>query len=213
MDTSSSFFIYALIAIFVIVNPANGLLTFVSMTRGTSEKTKNIYAKKSILLAAVVSIFFAITGEFVLKLMNINLDSLKVAGGILLFYIGFNMTTAKVHTNVTKEEIDDAQNRDFWIFPIAIPLLCGPGTISTVIILMGSTDVFIQKVLIIPAIILVYLITYIGFYFSRKINDILGYTGNLVITRLFGLFLASIAVGMITNGLYGIYHSFFTDAL
>lgn len=208
MESIISFFIYAITAIFVIVNPLNGILTFVSMTRGTTEKTKNVYAKKSAVLAAAIAIFFAISGELVLSVMNININSLKVAGGILLFYIGFNMTTAKTQTSVTKEEIDDAQEKDFWVFPIAIPLLCGPGTISTVIILMGSTDLIINKALIIVAIIIVYSIVYVGLRFSRRINDILGITGSMVIIRLLGLFLAAIAVGMITSGLHGIYLSF-----
>ncbi|MDV0447069.1 hypothetical protein MsAg5_09430 [Methanosarcinaceae archaeon Ag5] len=203
-----SFFLYAFTAIFVIVNPINALFTFVSMTSGYPEKMKNLYAKKAILLATGVAIFFAIAGSLVLEFLGISVDSLRVAGGILLFTIGYNMMTAKMNQNVTQAEIDESQEKDFWVFPIAIPLLCGPGLISTVIVLMGGSSSLTNDITIIVSIMLVFAITYVGFYFSRKISKYLGYTGTLVITRLLGLFLAAIAVGMITLGLYNIFKLF-----
>ncbi|WNY24771.1 MarC family protein [Methanolapillus millepedarum] len=211
--TLISFFLYAFTAIFVIVNPINALFTFVSMTSGYPEKMKNVYAKKSVLLATGVSIFFAIAGSYVLEFLGIGVDSLRVAGGILLFTIGYNMMTAKMNQNVTQAEIDESQDKDFWIFPIAIPLLCGPGLISTVIVLMGGSQDLASGAVIIISILLVFAITYVGFLFSRKISKYLGYTGTLVITRLLGLFLAAIAVGMVTLGIYNIYRLFLAGAV
>ncbi|WNY26930.1 NAAT family transporter [Methanolapillus ohkumae] len=215
MDTVTlfSFFLYAFTAIFVIVNPISALFTFVSMTSSYPEKAKNMYAKRSVILAAAVALFFAIAGSLVLSFLGIGVDSLRVAGGILLFTIGYNMMTAKMTHSVTQAEIDESQDKDFWIFPIAIPLLCGPGLISTVIVLMGGSTSFANDAMVIFAILLVFVITYVGFYFSRKISTYLGYTGTLVITRLLGLFLAAIAVSMITLGLYNIYQLFIAGAV
>ena len=208
MNEHLSILLYAITAVVVVVNPPSALLTFASMIGNMDEKTKNAYAGKSIVLGCFVAVFFAVTGDVVLQLMNISVDSLRVAGGVLLFMIGYNMTTAKTNTTLTKAEIDNTQDKDFWIFPIAIPLLCGPGLISTVIGLMRSSPGLVDKAVVIVSIVLVFALTYVGFYFSEKINDLLGYTGHIVITRILGLFLAAISVGMIAAGIYGIWVSY-----
>nr|WP_279385288.1 MarC family protein [Methanosarcina barkeri] len=91
--------------------------------------------------------FFAIAGNIILNLFNISVDSLRVAGGLLLFSIAFDMMHAKISKGrITEEEISHSQEReDIWIFPISLPLLTGPGTISTVIVLMGGTEAVMQK--------------------------------------------------------------------
>jgi len=200
MDNLVSLFIFALTSVFVIVNPLSGLFTFMSMTSGYPNKTKNFYAKKSILLAAGMALFFAIAGSVVLNLFSININALRIAGGIILLSVGFNMMTAKVNSVVSSTEISESTNKDFWVFPIAIPLLCGPGTISTVIVLTGDRG-FIEILLILAAIISVYCIAYLMFRSSEKISKHISYTGMLVITRLLGLLLSAIAVGMIMTGL------------
>ncbi|MDL2260913.1 MarC family protein [Methanimicrococcus sp. OttesenSCG-928-J09] len=199
MDNLISFFIIAFTSVFVIVNPLSGLFTFMSMTSGYQKKTKNLYAKKSILLAMGMALFFAIAGSLVLNLFNISIDALRIAGGIILLSVGFNMMTAKVNPIVSSTEISESTDKDFWVFPIAIPLLCGPGTISTVIVLTGGRG-FLEIIIALVAIVLVYCIAYLMFRSSEAITKRLSYTGMLVITRLLGLLLAAIAVGMILTG-------------
>ncbi|MCC2509433.1 MarC family protein [Methanimicrococcus blatticola] len=193
-------FIVAFTAVFVIVNPLSGLFTFMSMTSGYQQKSKNQYAKKSILLAMGMALFFAIAGSLVLNLFNISIDALRIAGGIILLSVGFNMMTAKVNPIVSSTEIAESNDKDFWVFPIAIPLLCGPGTISTVIVLTGGQDIW-GILLVLVAIVLVYSIAYLMFRSSEAISKRLSYTGMLVFTRLLGLLLSAIAVGMIMTGL------------
>ena len=147
-----------------------------------------------------MALFFAIAGSVVLNLFSININALRIAGGIILLSVGFNMMTAKVNSVVSSTEISESTNKDFWVFPIAIPLLCGPGTISTVIVLTGDRG-FIEILLILAAIISVYCIAYLMFRSSEKISKHISYTGMLVITRLLGLLLSAIAVGMIMTGL------------
>ena len=201
IEEMAAFFIYAFTAVFVIVNPLNGLFTFMSMTSGLPEKIRQLYAKKSVLLALLLALFFAVAGSMVLKLFGVSVDALRIAGGILLFTVGLNMMRAQVNVTVSPTEISSA-DKDFWVFPIAIPLLCGPGTISTVIVLAGSSPDYWYTLLLLIAIGCVFAVTYAVFHFSKTIQNYISYTAMLVITRVLGLLLASIAVGMITTGLY-----------
>ena len=203
MEEMVSFFIYAFTAVLVIVNPLSGLFIFLSMTSGFTEKMRQAFATKSVLLALFLALFFAVAGAFVLKVFGISIDSIRIAGGILLFAVGFNMMRAHVDNTVSQTEISSA-NKDFWVFPIAIPLLCGPGTISTVIVLSGSSPDYLHMLLLLIAIICVFAVTYAIFHFSQTIHKYISYTAMLVVTRVFGLLLSAIAVGMITTGLYNI---------
>lgn len=204
---SLSFFVFAFTSIFVIVDPISGAVTFVSMTSKMTNMEKNEIARKAVTLACVIALFFAITGSVILNLFNINIDSLRVAGGLLLFSIAFNMMQAKIsRESITDEEISHSQEReDIWIFPIALPLLTGPGTISTVIVLIGGTVTIEQKIIIIASIILTFVLSLYIFFFSRSINKLIGYNGMLVFTRVMGLLLAALAVDLIATGIINIF--------
>ena len=205
---SLGFFLYALTSIFVIVDPISGVVTFVSLTSKMKRDEKNELAKKAVTLACLVALFFAITGSVILNLFSISVDSLRVAGGLLLFSIAFDMMHAKVsRESITEEEISQSKEReDIWIFPIGLLLLTGPGTISTVIVLMGGTETIVQKIIIIASIILTFIMCLYIFRFSRGIHKIIGYNGMLVFTRLMELLLAALAVNLTAIGLINIFH-------
>ena len=201
------FLIHVFTIIFVVVNPISGVVTFISLTSKVMDEEKNEIAKKSVILACVIALFFAIAGNIILNLFSISVDSLRVAGGILLFSIAFDMMHAKISKGrITEEEISHSQEReDIWIFPISLPLLTGPGTISTVIVLMGGTEAIVQKIIILVSIILTFIICYYIFQFSRGIHKLIGYNGMLVFTRLMGLLLAALAVDLTVKGIINIY--------
>jgi multiple antibiotic resistance protein len=202
------FLIYTFIAIFVIVDPISGVVTFVSLTNKMKDEQKNEIAKKAVTLACVIALFFAITGSIILNLFSIGIDSLRVAGGLLLFSIAFDMMHAKVsRESITEEEISESQEReDIWIFPIGLPLLTGPGTISTVIVLMGSTETIIQKIIILVSILITFFLCLYIFLSSRGIHKFIGHNGMLVFTRLMGLLLAALAINLIATGIIGLFH-------
>jgi multiple antibiotic resistance protein len=135
-------------------------------------------------------------------------DSLRIAGGILLFSIAFDMMHAKVsRESITDEEISQSLERaDIWVFPIGLPLLTGPGTISTVIVLMGGTESIEQKIMILVSIILTFVLCLYIFLFARRIHKLIGYNGMLVSTRLMGLLLAALAVDLTATGIINIFH-------
>ena len=201
------FFFFAFTSIFVIVDPISGAITFVSMTSQMTNEEKNKIAKKAVTLACAIALFFAITGSVILHLFNISIDSLRIAGGLLLFGIAFDMMHAKIsRESITEEEISQSQEReDIWIFPIGLPLLTGPGTISTVIVLIGGTETFMQKTIIIVAIILTFILSLYVFYFSRRIDKLIGYNGMLVFTRVMGLLLAALAVNLTVTGIISMF--------
>jgi multiple antibiotic resistance protein len=205
-----AFLVYSFSTLFAIVSPVSGVVTFVSLTSEMTLDEKNALANKSVVLAFIIAVFFAISGEMILDFFGISIDSLRVAGGILLFTVAFDMMLAKVsRESITEKEINKSMERsDIWIFPIALPLLTGPGTITTVIVLMGSAASVIQGLEVFVAISLTFVIALILFHFSRRIYKLLGYTGMLVFTRLMGLLLAAMAVNFIATGLWNIYTSF-----
>ncbi|MGB9131963.1 MAG: MarC family protein [Methanosarcina sp.] len=202
------FLIYTFTSIFVVVSPISGVVTFISLTSKMTREEKNAIAKKSVTLACVIALFFAITGSMILNLFSISVDSLRVAGGLLLFSIAFDMMHAKVsRESITDEEISQSLEReDIWVFPIGLPLLTGPGTISTVIVLMGGTETIEQKIIILVSIILTFVLCLYIFLFSRRIHKLIGYNGMLVFTRLMGLLLAALAVDLTATGIIDIFH-------
>jgi multiple antibiotic resistance protein len=172
-----------------------------------TRKEKNEIAKKAVTLACVIALFFAVTGSMILKLFSISVDSLRVAGGLLLFSIAFDMMHAKVsRESITEEEITQSQEReDIWVFPIGLPLLTGPGAISTVIVIMGMAEGIQQKAIVITSIILTFIICLFIFLFSRSLHKFIGYNGMLVFTRLMGLLLAALAVDLTAAGIINIF--------
>ncbi|PKP54352.1 MAG: MarC family transcriptional regulator [Candidatus Altiarchaeales archaeon HGW-Altiarchaeales-3] len=205
----ATFFIYAFVSIFIIVNPIAGLITFISLTSNLSSKERKVIVKRSVTIACALALIFAISGELVLRLFNITVDSLRVAGGVLLFMIALDMLHARVsRESVTIEEMTDATKReDISVFPLAMPLLTGPGAITTVIIVIRTGETIDLKVLAILAIILTFALVYLIFAFADKINKILGVTGSLVLTRVMGLILGAIAVSFVSTGAWNIYRA------
>jgi multiple antibiotic resistance protein len=206
MDVAA-YFIYSFITLFVIVSPIGVLITFISLTSNMTLQEKNQTARKAVILACAMALFFALTGDMILDFFGISVDSLRVAGGILLFKIAFDMMLAHVsRESVTEGEINESMDRDnVWIFPIALPMMTGPGTITTVILLSGGAESVFQQSAVFLAILLTFLTCFITLFFSRRIYRVIGYTGTLVISRLMGLFLAALAVDFITKGVWNIY--------
>ena len=204
-----TFFIYAFASIFIIVNPVAGLITFISLTSGMTADERNGVAKRSAAVACLLAIVFAVSGELVLRFFGVTVDCLRVAGGILLFTVALDMLHARVsRESVTAEEIRDATKReDVSIFPIAIPLLTGPGAITTVILVMRTGSALELKIMVILAILLTFAVSYLVFRFANKINKMIGVTGSLVITRVMGLLLGAIAVNFVSIGVWNIYMS------
>jgi multiple antibiotic resistance protein len=204
-----TFFIYAFTSIFVIVNPVGGILTFMSLTNGMSNEERKQTAKRAVAVACILAIVFAIGGELILRLFNITVDSLRVAGGVLLFMVAIDMLQARTsRESVTPEEMRDATRRsDISVFPLATPLLTGPGAITTVIVVIRTGKAIELKIITLLTIVLIFIIAYFIFRSADKINKLLGVTVSLAITRIMGLILGAISVHFISEGSWNIYRS------
>jgi multiple antibiotic resistance protein len=213
MTSELTFFVSVFTAIFSIVNPVSGVMAFISMTSNMKDEDKNYVAKRSVVIACIIAILFTISGNYIMSFFSITVDSLRVAGGILLFLVAMDMLFARTtRESITSEELSEAvQRENVSIFPIAMPMLTGPGAITTIILYITKGveeyNISLETVLLfeIAAILLTFIITYMIFRFSDHFRKIVGMTGMLVMTRLMGLFLGAMAVGFISDGIWNIY--------
>ena len=202
-----AFFIYALTSIFVIVNPVGAMFTFMSLTSDRDYKERVKIGSRSVLIAFLVAIVFAIGGEIILRFFGVTVDSLRVAGGIILFKVALDMVYAKTSgESFTEAERKDAKEReDISVFPVAMPLLTGPGTITTVIVVIRSVPSIELKMVALLAMFATFLITFLMFRFSNELSKILGVTVTLVFTRIMGLLLGAIAINFLATGIKNIF--------
>ncbi len=211
IDFSSDYtlFISAFTAIFAIVNPISGVMTFISLTAKMNVVDRIYVAKRSVALACAIALIFAVSGEYILNFFSITTHSLRVAGGILLFLVALDMLFARTtRESITSEELSDAANRDnISIFPMAMPMLTGPGAITTILLYTNPTDgnILQLKFIVIVAILLTFVITFLIFWFSDFFHRVVGMTGMLVMTRMMGLFLGAIAVSFVSEGIKGLF--------
>lgn len=196
-------FIAAFIALFVIVDPIGIAPVFAGLTQGTTNSHKRKMALKGTIIGTIILIFFALVGKPFLNALGISMDGLRVAGGIMLFIIALEMVMEK-RTERKQESAEklDEYFEDISVFPVALPLLAGPGSIATVMLLMTSyeNDVTAQTG-VMAALAVVMVITLIVFFMASKVMNWLGPTVNAVLTRLLGVILAALAAQYILDGL------------
>ncbi len=198
-------FLASFITLFVIVDPPGIAPVFASLTSGSPKSHKRRMAIRGSLVATLLLLFFAFAGDPFLSALGISLDALRIAGGILLFVIGFEMVMEKraERKQDSAEQLDEFFD-DISVFPIAIPLVAGPGAIATVILLMTQYegDVLSQAA-VLAGLGLTMVITLVAFLVAGPIMTILGPTVTTVITRVLGIIVAALATQFILDGLKG----------
>ena len=191
------------VALFVILNPFAAVPVFLLLTKQYASKSRGHIANITAISVALVLILAALTGESLLIFMGTSLASFRVGGGIILLVMALTMLRAQSDSvRTTPEEEAEAGDRSsIAIVPLAIPLLAGPGSISTVIIQAHRSNADYHNMLVVLSIIVVCLLLWIVLRMASYIGDYLGQIGLNIITRLFGLILAAIAVEIMANGL------------
>ena len=209
ITSNSTFFISAFAAIFSIVNPISGVMAFISITSHMDRADRLYVAKRSSVIACLIALIFAVSGKYILDFFGITAYSLGVAGGVLLFLVAIDMLFARTsRESITSEELSAATHREnVSVFPMAMPMLTGPGAITTILLYTNTPNGNnLQSILlVIVAILLTFVITFLIFRFSDYFNRVVGVTGMLVMTRLMGLFLGAIAVDFIAKGIKGLF--------
>ena len=201
--TLVGFAMTALAGYFAIMNPISNTATFIGLTTGDDRATKKAIAAKSLLLAFVIIAVVSVAGNLLFKVFGITLASLRITGGIVVFVIGYNMlqgSGAAAHSPA-KEDIASSREAKLSVAvsPLAVPMLAGPGTIATAMGFASGGWLHIGVSLVAFAVIC--LVTYLCFMASDKLVAYLGQNGLNVITRLMGLIVASIGVGMFLTGI------------
>ncbi|HAQ61043.1 TPA: antibiotic resistance protein MarC, partial [Candidatus Delongbacteria bacterium] len=158
-------------------------------------------ARKASFVALLTIVIFALTGQLLFKFFGISVNSFRMVGGIIFFFMGMDMLQARLsRVELKKSEVKTYVN-DISITPLAIPMICGPGAITNAIVLMEDAAGFDQKVILLIAIFFIMLLTYLGLKYSSKITTFIGETGNNVMMRLMGLIVMVIAVEFFFAGL------------
>ena len=188
------------VALFIIIDPIGLTPIFIAITQGMDDTLRRKVALRSVLVSAFVISLFIVGGETVLGLIGISMPAFRIAGGILLFLTALDMLfqrRSKRRENQTEQELVD----DPSVFPLAIPLIIGPGAIATVILIAGAKPglVGVASTGFITALVL--LAVFVFFSAASRIEKLLGKTGIDVLTRLLGMLLAALSVQFVIEGL------------
>jgi multiple antibiotic resistance protein len=200
------FSLLALSSIFFLVDPFAALPTFLAVTADQDEAKRVRTARKASLTAFVILTAFAVAGTYIFRIFGITLPAFEIAGGIILLLIGLDMLEAK--RSATQESTNDtvaaATKDDAGIVPMGIPMLAGPGSITSVMVLVGQahqSEGYWQMAAIFGAIAITAAICYLVLSSATRVAAVLGDTGIRILVRIMGLLLVALAVQYFVNGL------------
>tara|TARA_Y100001970_G_C14032506_1_gene749371 strand:+ start:317 stop:970 length:654 start_codon:yes stop_codon:yes gene_type:complete len=198
-----SFILLSFSSLFALLNPIGIAPIILSITENYSLKDYKKLIRRSTVFACIILLVFAITGKIIFSFYGITLHAFKIAGGILFLRIGLNMLEAKVsRTKSTPKESEEAEsNNDIALSPIGIPLIAGPGAITSVMILSAQTTSLNQKIIFYLSIVITLFITFIILTLAKKLTKILGTVGLRIIERIMGMILMVVAIQFIIDGM------------
>jgi multiple antibiotic resistance protein len=200
MDSLVSFALLCFTSFFTLTNPLGTMPVFLTMTNGMSDRQRHAIVLRATIAAFITLMVFVFAGQFLFIFFGISTNGFRIAGGFIIFKIGYDMLQAKYTSmKLNNDEIKTYAN-DISITPFAIPMLCGPGAIANAIVLMQDADSMEKKGVLISMIALIYFITFLILRASTRLVKIIGDTGNNVMMRLMGLILMVIAVECFVGG-------------
>lgn len=211
LPTWVNFMIIVMTSFFTLVDPLGNITIFHAYTREFPQKTCNIIARKSCLIACCLTLIFAFLGDYLFDLFGLTFDGLKVAGGIIFFLIGYDMLNTRLsNAKSPTTMLNTGRAEELAVSPLAIPLLCGPGVLINTILLMGeAADNVSHKVAFVGGILVIFLLTWICFMKANKIIQLIGKSGSKIILSLMGLFMMILAVQYFFEGLTPILREIF----
>jgi multiple antibiotic resistance protein len=198
-----SFALVAFSSLIVIINPLMVTSVFITLTSSATPEAKRAISRKTTLTAFIVLLAFAISGSLIFKFFSITIGAFQIAGGIILFSVAMGMLHAQTsRTKQTPEEMDEAMSReDIAVVPLAIPIVSGPGAITTVVVLSGETRAIPNMAILFLAIVVSMVIVFVMLRNASSIQKFMGPSGLNITTRLMGLVLAAVAVQFVVHGI------------
>lgn len=193
----------AFVTLLVTIDPPGLAPLFLAVTRGMNRDERRQVSIRASIIGFAVMALFALAGAAILSVFGITLPAFRVAGGMLLFFIAFEMVFERRQDR--KEKISDVAITKDMIhniaaFPLAIPLIAGPGAISATVLLSGSFQGWMAQAALVGIIGVCLILTYLVFVLAERIDRFLGHTGRSILTRLLGVILAALAVQFVADG-------------
>ena len=199
-------FLSAFVTLFVVIDPPGCAPIYAGLTGGASPAQKRKMALKACFIAGAILLVFALFGEDLLGALHIELDSFRIAGGLMLFLIALDMVFEKrtQRREARAEKVRETPEiEDVSVFPMAMPMLAGPGAIASVMLLAGSADGIEEALVVLAALLAVLMLTLLALLAAGPLMKLVGARVETVITRLLGVLLAALAAQYVFDGIRG----------
>jgi multiple antibiotic resistance protein len=194
----------ALVTFFVIIDPPGCAPIFASLTQAAAPAQRRAMAIRSVLIAAAILLFFGLFGEDLLSALGVSLAAFRIAGGIMLFLIALEMVFEKRterRENRAQEVNADPEVEDVSVFPMAIPMIAGPGSIASIMLLMAQSNGIEESLVVLGALGAILLLTMAALLMAGPLMRLLGHKMEAMITRLLGVILAALAAQFVIDGI------------
>jgi len=199
---TTAFLITAFATLFVVIDPPGLVPLFIALTQGMDKQHRRRMARRACIIAFVLLTMFGLMGEALLGFIGISMPAFRIAGGILLFLTALDMLFER--RTQRREGQHPDPDHDPSVFPLATPLIAGPGAIATMILLVGQSGPgWIGTVAVLGLLLAMIVATYLFFLAAPVLERLLGRTGTVVITRLLGMLLAALSVQFVIDGVRG----------
>jgi len=196
-------FVSALVTFLVVIDPPGCAPIFASVTSGATPQHRRAMAFRSVVIATGILVFFGLLGRDLLGALGISLSSFRIAGGLLLFLIAVDMVFEKrtERRENRAEEVSAREGEDISVFPMAIPMIAGPGSIASIMLLMSRSEGWAEWLVVWGALAATLLLTLLCLLLAGPLMRLLGHRMEAMITRLLGVILAALAVQFVVDGL------------
>ena len=198
----SELFVSALVTFLVVIDPPGCAPIFAGLTKDATAAHRRTMAVRSVLIAAGILLFFGLLGEDLLRALGISLSAFRVAGGIMLFLIAIDMVFERrtERRESRAQEVSASEAEDISVFPMAIPMIAGPGSIASVMLLMARGNGLASTLVVLGALLLTLLLTLIALLAAGPLMRLLGQKMEAMITRILGVILAALAAQFVLDG-------------
>ncbi len=196
-------FISAFVTFFVVIDPPGCAPIFASLTTEADARHRRAMAIRAVMVATGILVFFGLLGEDLLRVLGISLDAFRIAGGIMLFLIAIDMVFEKrtERRENRAQEVNASEVNDVSVFPMAIPMIAGPGSIASIMLLMARTEGTAQSLVVFGALAATLALTLLALLAAGPLMRLLGHKMEAMITRLLGVILAALATQFVLDGI------------
>ena len=201
--------LYNFITLMVVLDPVGTSAVFAALTPDMDSRQRRYTAEKATMLSTLILVVFAFLGAKLLAAMGVSLPAFRIAGGLMLFFLAIDMVFARpsgFRSSTAAENREAEERHDITVFPLAFPLIAGPGAMTTVVLLMGRANGNpLQVISVLGVLLAVLAVVLVLLYTASGVRKLLGVTGSNVITRVLGIILAALAVQFVLDGLIEVF--------